>query len=157
ISSAIEGNKAANTGHSAIEKQRPALAKRSRNRFVGPKANRSKDIAIVGLAGRYPQAENLQEFWRNLQNGRDCITEIPPDRWDNTLYYHPDHKLGKNYSKWGGFIADVDKFDPLFFNISPKEAELIDPQERLFLETAWQTIEDAGYSKAGISGKRVGV
>ena len=142
----------------AIAKARSTPAIRDKNRFLGAKKNYLKDIAIIGLGGRYPQAENLQEFWRNLQNGRDCITEIPSERWDHTLYYDPDQsKPGKSYSKWGGFIADVDKFDPLFFNISPKEAALIDPQERLFLETAWQTIEDAGYTKENISGKRVGV
>ena len=145
-------------GQTAIAKTRSTPAIRNKNRFLGAKTNYLKDIAIIGLGGRYPQAENLQEFWRNLQNGRDCITEIPSERWDHTLYYDPDQsKPGKSYSKWGGFIADVDKFDPLFFNISPKEAALIDPQERLFLETAWQTIEDAGYTKENISGKRVGV
>ncbi len=119
---------------------------------------RKKDVAIVGLAGRYPQAEDLQQFWTNLKTGRDCITEIPSSRWDQDRYYHPDrNKAGKSYSKWGGFVDDVDKFDPLFFNISPREAMLIDPQERLFLETAWQTIEDAGYSKEAISGRKVGV
>ncbi len=141
-----------------IEKTRPTPARRSKSRFLGSRTNYQKDIAVIGLAGRYPQAENLHEFWRNLQNGRDCITEIPSERWDNELYYDPDkNKLGKSYSKWGGFIADVDKFDPLFFNISPKEAELIDPQERLFLETAWEAIEDAGYTKESISARRVGV
>jgi polyketide synthase PksL len=142
----------------AAEKKRSTLAIRGKNRFLGPKTSQQKDIAIIGVAGRYPQAENLQEFWTNLKNGRDCITEIPADRWDSGLYYDPNrNRPGKSYSKWGGFIADVDKFDPLFFNISPREAELIDPQERLFLETAWQTIEDAGYRKENISGKRVGV
>jgi polyketide synthase PksL len=139
---------------------RRATTIRRKNGVFGSKANdaNDKDIAIVGLAGRYPQAENLEEFWVNLVHGRDCITNIPRERWDNELYYNSDpSKLGTSYSKWGGFIADVDKFDPLFFNISPKEAALMDPQERLFLETAWQTIEDAGYSKDTISGKRVGV
>ncbi|HYI08885.1 MAG TPA: SDR family NAD(P)-dependent oxidoreductase, partial [Thermoanaerobaculia bacterium] len=141
-----------------IEQRQPASSKRTRNRFLGTRAPVRNDIAIVGLSGRYPQAENLQEFWRNLKEGRDCITEIPPERWDHKLYFDPDpNKSGKSYSKWGGFIADVDKFDPLFFNISPKEAELIDPQERLFLETTWETIEDAGYTRESISGSRVGV
>src|SRR6266545_1592443 len=141
-----------------IDERRPIPARRNKNRFLGPKTNYRKDIAVIGIAGRYPQAENLQEFWRNLQNGRDCITEIPPERWEHALYYDPDpNKPGKTYCKWGGFIADVDKFDPLFFNISPKEAALIDPQERIFLETAWQAIEDAGYAKESVAGSRVGV
>ena len=148
----------------AIERtQATPTVRSSKRRFAGFKTagfktSDRREIAIVGLAGRYPQAENLQEFWKNLQNGRDCITEVPLERWDHELYYDPDrNKPGKSYSKWGGFIADVDKFDPLFFNISPKEAALTDPQERLFLQTAWETIEDAGYTKESISGSRVGV
>ncbi|MEA2490912.1 MAG: polyketide synthase PksL, partial [Acidobacteriota bacterium] len=137
----------------------PAPARRSRNRFLSPGPSlRDEAIAIVGVSGRYPEAANLQEFWRNLQNGRDCITEIPADRWDYRLWFDADpNKAGRSYSKWGGFMADVDKFDPLFFNMSPKEAQLVDPQERLFLETAWETIEDAGYTKENIAGGRVGV
>ena len=100
------------------------------------------------MSGRYPQAENLEAFWENLKAGRDCITEIPPDRWDHALYFDPDrNKAGKTYSKWGGFIEGVDEFDPLFFNISPREAERMDPQERLFLECVYATLEDAGYTR----------
>ena len=136
----------------------PAPVIRRKTRSAGANPNHQTEIAIIGLAGRYPQAENLQEFWRNLQNGRDSITEIPLERWDHQLYFDLDqNKPGKTYSKWGGFIADVDKFDPLFFNISPKEAAVIDPQERVFLETAWETIEDAGYTRESISRSRVGV
>jgi polyketide synthase PksN len=142
----------------ASEPRKAAPARRSKKRFRGASAVEPREIAIVGLAGRYPQANDLREFWRNLQAGRDCITEIPLERWDHARFFDPDpDKGGKSYSKWGGFIADVDKFDPLFFGISPKEAELIDPQERLFLETAWETIEDAGYTKESIAGSRVGV
>jgi len=146
----------------SVEVRVPARRRRGRGQPIGADRDRSvtqaMDIAVIGLAGRYPQAENLHEFWQNLQNGRDCITEIPADRWDHSLYYDPNQNVpGKSYSKWGGFLSDVDRFDPLFFNISPKEAALIDPQERLFLETAWQAIEDAGYSKDSIAGRRVGV
>ena len=119
---------------------------------------RAEDVAIIGLGGRYPMADNLSEFWENLKNGKDCITEIPSDRWDSGQYFDTDKKrLGKSYSKWGGFINDVDKFDPLFFNISPAEAALIDPQERLFLETVWQTVEDAGYTREQLNRSRAGV
>ncbi|MEM7125457.1 MAG: SDR family NAD(P)-dependent oxidoreductase [Chloroflexota bacterium] len=119
------------------------------------------EVAIVGLGGRYPMAENLTDFWENLKAGRDCITEIPLDRWDHRRYYDADkNKRGKSYSKWGGFMPDVDKFDPLFFKISPREAEVMDPQERLFLETVWQTLEDAGYTRQALATQmqgRVGV
>ncbi|MCP4995604.1 MAG: SDR family NAD(P)-dependent oxidoreductase, partial [Gammaproteobacteria bacterium] len=123
--------------------------------------SQTEDIAIVGLSGRYPLAENLTEFWKNLKQGRDCIREIPQERWDYRSYYDPDKdKFGKSYSKWGGFMVDVDKFDPLFFNISPREAEFIDPQERLFLQTVWQTLEDASYTRQTLQQQlqsRVGV
>nr|ABM63527.1 BryB [Candidatus Endobugula sertula] len=106
------------------------------------------DIAIIGLSGRYPQAENMEEYWENLCQGKDCITEIPKERWDWQDYYTDDpYQPGGHRSKWGGFIRDVDKFDPLFFNISPSEVELTDPQERLFLESAWAALEDAGYCR----------
>lgn len=142
-----------------IKKQSLVSSMYSGNRFFNTTTNVQKEVAIVGLGGKYPQAENVEEFWENLKNGRDCITEIPEGRWDTDRFFNPKrNQVGKSYSKWGGFISDVDKFDPLFFNISPKEAELIDPQERLFIQTAWQTIEDAGYSKESISTLgRVGV
>jgi len=106
------------------------------------------EIAIIGLSGRYPQAVDLQAYWDNLQSGRDCITEVPMDRWDWREYYSEDrNKAGHHFSKYGGFIDGVDEFDPLFFNISPRDAMIMDPQERLFLEHAWMAIEDAGYTR----------
>jgi amino acid adenylation domain-containing protein len=109
-------------------------------------------IAIIGVAGRYPGARTLGEFWENLAAGRDGVTEIPLSRWDHSRFYHPERgRPGKTNSKWGGFIEDYDRFDPLFFNISPREAEYIDPQERLFLEVAWETIEDAGYTRSTLA------
>ena len=107
--------------------------------------------AIIGIDGRFPKAANLIEYWENLKNGVDCISEIPPGRWDYLKYYNAEKQTpGKAYSKWGGFIDDVDKFDPPFFNMSSREAELTDPQERLFLETVWHTFEDAGYTRSSL-------
>ncbi|WP_245233271.1 beta-ketoacyl synthase N-terminal-like domain-containing protein, partial [Paenibacillus maysiensis] len=124
-------------------------------------AGNSRHVAIVGMDGRYPQAETLDEYWQNLQQGIDCITEIPTERWDYRPHFDPGQRTpGKMYSKWGGFMADADAFDPLFFNISPKEAEIMDPQERLFLQTVWHTFENAGYSREAMQrafGGRVGV
>ncbi|MFI1761426.1 SDR family NAD(P)-dependent oxidoreductase [Streptomyces sp. NPDC020800] len=109
------------------------------------------DIAIIGLGGRYPQARNLREFWRNLSDGRDSIVEIPRDRWDHSLYHDTDaSQPGKTYCKWGGFLDDIDRFDPQFFNISPREAEVVDPQERLFLECVYETLQDAGYTRQAL-------
>lgn len=127
-----------------------------RNKKVPNVENAEQDIAIIGLSGRYPQANNIEEFWENLKAGKDSIIEI--DRWDNNDIYSPVKGMeGKTYSKWGGFIDDYDKFDSLFFNIAPKEAEMIDPQERIFLETAWKTVEDAGYSRQNLWGRDIGV
>ncbi|WP_174185440.1 type I polyketide synthase [Nocardia barduliensis] len=110
------------------------------------------DIAIVGVSGRYPGADGLDEYWRVLVEGRDCVTEIPQHRWDHTRYFVPDrHNPFTAYTKWGGFLDDVDCFDPLFFAISPREAEILDPQERLFLQTAWAALEDAGHSRADLA------
>ena len=107
-----------------------------------------REIAIIGLSGRYPGANSIPEFWEILKNGLDCITEIPDDRWSLDQFYDAEKRIpGKSFSKWGGFLSDVDKFDPLFFNISPRDAELMDPQERLFLQTVWSTMEDAGYTR----------
>jgi polyketide synthase PksN len=110
------------------------------------------DIAIVGLSGRYPKARNLEEYWENLVGGVDCVSEIPPQRWDHGLYFDARKgEAGKSYSKWGGFIEGVDEFDALFFNISPREAKWMDPQERLFLQCAYSAVQDAGYSREALS------
>ncbi len=108
-------------------------------------------IAIIGISGRYPQAENINEYWENLKAGKDCISEIPEERWSLETFFHPDPEeavaQGKSYCKWGGFIKGFADFDPLFFNISPREAINMDPQERLFIEICWELFEDAGYTK----------
>jgi polyketide synthase PksN len=105
-------------------------------------------IAIIGISGLYPQANDLGQFWRNLAAGRDCIVEIPPERWALEGFYDPDRERPEtSYSKWGGFIDGVDHFDARFFNISPREADALDPQARKFLEVAWATMEDAGLTR----------
>src|SRR5579864_8267584 len=115
------------------------------------KARESEAIAIIGLSGRYPEAINVEAYWNNLRQGKDCIVEVPKERWDWREYFSEDRsKQGQHFSKWGGFITGVDEFDPLFFNISPREAKYIDPQERLFLQHAWMAIEDAGYTRASL-------
>ncbi|TDR36319.1 enoyl-CoA hydratase/isomerase-like protein, partial [Tahibacter aquaticus] len=115
-------------------------------------------IAVVGMAGQFPQAANLAQFWRNIADGRDCISVVPPKRWDMDQYYRAGAPApGLTNSRWMGALDDYDLFDPLFFNISPQEAELMDPQQRLFLQACWQAIEDAGYNARSLSGSRCGV
>jgi polyketide synthase PksM/rhizoxin synthesis polyketide synthase/nonribosomal peptide synthetase RhiB len=111
--------------------------------------NRVDAIAIVGMAGRYPGAADIPEFWRNLRAGRETIGEVPADRWDWREHVDPERK-DRAYTRWGGFIADADKFDPLFFGITPREAKLLDPQQRVFIEAAWAALEDAGYTRQGL-------
>ncbi|HET8797348.1 MAG TPA: SDR family NAD(P)-dependent oxidoreductase, partial [Thermoanaerobaculia bacterium] len=114
-------------------------------------------IAIIGLSGRYPEAPDIEAYWDNLRNGRDCITEVPKERWDWREYFSENRgEQGHHYSKWGGFISGVDEFDPLFFNISPVDAEMIDPQERLFLQHVWAAVEDAGYTRAALQAPAAG-
>ena len=116
------------------------------------------DIAIIGLSGRFPRANNVEEFWENLRDGVDCISEIPKDRWDSERFFSDSSDKGNStYSKWGGFIKDAYDFDPAFFNISPKEAALLDPQQRKVLEVAYEAIESAGYSEKELSGSNTGV
>jgi acyl transferase domain-containing protein/NADPH:quinone reductase-like Zn-dependent oxidoreductase/acyl carrier protein/SAM-dependent methyltransferase len=115
-------------------------------------------IAIVGMSGRFPSAANLDAFWRNLAEGRDCIGEVPASRWGLDSFYDPDPRAPRrSYSKWGGFLDNIDLFDSLFFNIAPREAEHMDPQQRLLLQEAWRAFEDAGYSPEALDGIRCGV
>ncbi len=107
----------------------------------------AEDIAIIGISGIFPGSPDLEQFWTNLVTQKDLITEIPKERWD----------AYKTEIKWGGFIDRIDKFDAGFFNISPREAELMDPQQRLFLETVWKTIEDAGYVPEELSANKTGL
>ncbi len=104
------------------------------------------DIAVIGMAGRFPGANSVEEFRKSVLGDTDCITEIPSSRWNIDDWYDPDESaINKTYSKWGGFINDVAAFDPLFFGISPAEALWIDPQLRILLEIIHASFEDAGY------------
>ncbi|MEO5669636.1 MAG: beta-ketoacyl synthase N-terminal-like domain-containing protein, partial [Ramlibacter sp.] len=110
------------------------------------------DIAIVGMAARYPGANDVHALWRNLAAGVDSVADVPKERWlVDPLYPH------QTYCRKGGFIDGVDQFDPLFFKISPQEAEWMDPQQRLFLEQGWLALEDAGIPERLSSGMRCAV
>lgn len=115
----------------------------------------AEPIAVIGLSGRYPGATNVEQYWQNLVLGRKSITEIPPGRWDWREHYHAETaeapRLHKSYSKWGGFLEGVELFDPLFFNMSPRDAETIDPQELLFLQECWNALQDAGYAPSQLT------
>ena len=115
-----------------------------------------RDIAVIGMSGMFPDAKNVSEFWDNLLQGKNSVKEIT--RWDLDSFYDSTGKDSKkSYSKWGGFLSDIDLFDPIFFELSPKQAELMEPRQRLFLMEAWKTFEDAGYSKDEVNGSKCGI
>lgn len=108
-------------------------------------------IAIIGMNGVFPGAEDIDAFWDNLKNGVCSIDDIPVSRWDVDQFFNSaEGQADKSYSKKGGFLKDAFKFDEQFFSISPREAETMDPQQRLFLQNIWGLMEDAGYTRASI-------
>ncbi|AJA48999.1 erythronolide synthase, modules 5 and 6 [Clostridium pasteurianum DSM 525 = ATCC 6013] len=117
----------------------------------------SEDIAVISLACRFPEAKNPEEFWNNLEKGKNSISEIPYDRWNIDKYYDKDKKHGKTYCKTGGFIDNPYAFDDEFFNISSEEAEIMDPQQRIMLELVYEVFENAGYSKESVNSRNIGI
>jgi acyl transferase domain-containing protein/non-ribosomal peptide synthetase component F/NRPS condensation-like uncharacterized protein len=127
-------------------------------RLTASESAQSEPVAIIGLSCRFPGAKNPTEFWQLLRNGVDAISLVPAERWDVDAYYDSDPNApGKMYTRWGGFISDVDHFEPQMFRISPREARTMDPQQRLILEVTWEALESAGLAPDGQSGSSTGV
>ena len=139
-----------NSGVSAIP-----LEDTKGGKHINGSFNSREPIAVIGMSVKMPQADNLDEYWENLISGKDCVTHIPESRWDwkNTVF----EKRSENPYKWGGFIPHAASFDASFFKISPREAELMDPQQRLFLQASYHAIEDAGYCPDELNGSDTGV
>ncbi|WP_212004577.1 non-ribosomal peptide synthetase/type I polyketide synthase [Chitinophaga sp. HK235] len=116
-------------------------------------------IAVVGIGCRFPGGVNTPAaFWDLLSEQRSAITVIPKDRWDADAYFDENEDAtGRMYIRHGGFIDQVDGFDPMFFGISPKEAACMDPQQRLLLEVCWESLENAGLSPSKLRGSETGV
>jgi acyl transferase domain-containing protein len=133
--------------------------KEMRAKLEGMERSRTEPIAIIGMGCRFPGgADTPQAFWQLLRDGVDAITQVPPDRWDADAYYDPDPDApGKMYMRDGGFLKEVDKFDALFFGITPREAVSMDPQQRLLLEVAWEALENANQPPDRLAGSRTGV
>ncbi|PQP81878.1 non-ribosomal peptide synthetase [Paenibacillus sp. PCH8] len=119
----------------------------------------SKDIAIIGLSLKFPGASNASEFWHVLESGSHHIQDYPENRIKDAADYLQSIRSEMDEIQWikGGYLDQIDQFDYSFFGITPKTAQFMDPNQRMFLQTAWHTIEDAGYAGEGINGRNVGV
>ncbi|BBY58767.1 putative polyketide synthase [Mycolicibacterium sarraceniae] len=115
-------------------------------------------FAIVGYAARFPGAADAEQYWDLLQGGRDAVTEVPRDRWDVEEFFDPDPDApGKIVTRRAGFVDDVCGFDAPFFGVSAREANVMDPQHRLLLETAWRAVEHSGTAPTTLANTRTGV
>ncbi|MGU8080166.1 amino acid adenylation domain-containing protein [Burkholderia pyrrocinia] len=142
----------------------PTQAVPAQPRAVAPaiearEAGTPEPIAIVGMSCRFPgAAHDLDAYWRLLNDGVDAISEVPRERWDVDAYYDPDPEApGRMVCRFGGFLDDVDQFDPAFFRITPREAAAMDPQQRLLLEVSHEALEHAGIPVDSLKGSRTGV
>ena len=120
---------------------------------------RSGPIAIVGAGMRFPGGvRDWDSYWELLASGRDAITEVPRERWDWRQYFdrNPEAR-GAMYAVQGGFLDDIDRFDAEFFGIAPREAMMLDPQQRLVHEVAWHALEDAGIAAGCLRDAKAGI
>src|SRR5882757_10276251 len=145
---------------SKLSPQRLALlATELNDRLEALEEDRSTPVAIVGMGCRAPGGvHGAESLWKLLSEGVDAIQEVPADRWNIDDFYdrNPDTP-GKMATRWGGFIKEVDRFDPKFFGIAPAEATPMDPQQRLLLESTWEALEDAGIPPLSLAGSPTGV
>ena len=122
-------------------------------------ARRHEPIAIVGIGCRLPGGVcSADGFWDLLRSGVDAITKVPAERWDADALFDADpHAPGRSTTRAGGFVAGIDRFDPQFFGIAPREAAAMDPQQRLLLEVSWEALEHAGIAPHTLAGSATGV
>lgn len=119
---------------------------------------RQEPIAVVGMACRFPGSTGLSDFWRQLIAGENAVVEGPPGSVIGRFgQLYPESNATNDALRFGAFIEDLDQFDAEFFRISPIEAQMLDPQQRIMLETSWQALEDAAIDPASLKGSRTGV
>ncbi|MFF4406549.1 type I polyketide synthase [Streptomyces sp. NPDC001262] len=115
-------------------------------------------IAIIGMGCRFPGANGVDEYWHLLEGNLDAVTPVPEDRFDVRPHYAPEPgEPGRTVSRHGGFVDDLYGFDAGFFGIAPREALVMDPQQRILLQVVWETLEGAGIPPSSLAGSRTGV
>uniref|UniRef100_UPI0025C5BC11 non-ribosomal peptide synthetase/type I polyketide synthase n=1 Tax=Flavobacterium sp. TaxID=239 RepID=UPI0025C5BC11 len=119
----------------------------------------SEPIAVIGMSCRFPGAQDLETFLENLKTGIDSITEVPKSRWEIDDFFSNKEEIDgyQMNTRWGGFINAIDEFDASFFEISPREAKLMDPQQRILLELTHELLERSGYTAKELKGSMTGV
>lgn len=138
-----------------IPDERPSIARAEHNRIDEPDRSEQLQVAVAGMACRFPGAADVDAFWELLVNGRDAIVDVPTTR-------EPGFRVapGERHpaaTQWGGFIDGIDLFDAGFFGLSRAEAESMDPQQRLLLTSVWRALENAGLPPDTLRGSRTGV
>lgn len=117
----------------------------------------TEPVAVVGMGARFPGAQHLDTYWSLLKDGKDAVSD-GGERWDMSKIYDPDRtKPGRIVTRKGGFLKDLDKMDADFFDVTPREAAQMDPRQRLMLELAWESLEDAGIPPLDLAGTKTGV
>ena len=144
---------------SGLSPQRLALlAVKLKEQLDSARRLSEESIAVIGVGCRLPGASGPDAFWEMLENGREGIREVPADRWPIDDYFDPDPDApGMVSTRSGGFLDEIDRFDPAFFGIAPREAMAMDPQQRLLLEVSWEALENAGLAPTSLAGSRTGV
>jgi acyl transferase domain-containing protein/acyl carrier protein len=142
-----------------LERARKVIRELREKLSAAEARSQSEPIAVIGMGIRLPGCgSDQQKFWQMILEGRDAVRSVPPDRWDRDAFHASESPTpGKINTRAGAFLDDVRRFDAAFFDITPREAIRMDPQQRIFLETAWHALEDAGLPKTRIAGTDTGV
>src|SRR5262249_24437105 len=148
-------NHSEQTDRRALLKHALAALEKQQAKLDAVEKAQNEPIAIIGMSCRFPGgAHDPEAFWRLLCDGRDAIREVPAERWDVHAYANPVEASGRMATWYGGFLEQIDHFDPQFFGITPREAAGMDPQQRLVLEVSWEALERAGQAPDTLAGSQ---